>query len=75
MIQITPTMYRKYVTYLPNGQAMLYVRLSKSLYGMLRFALLFYKRLRSELENMGFKIKPYAPCVANKMVNGYQMTT
>ena len=45
-------MYRKYVTYSPKGQAMLYVRLSKALYGMLRAALLFYKRLRSDLEGM-----------------------
>ena len=67
-------MYRKYVTYLPNGQAMLYVRLIKSIYGMLRAALFFYKRLRSYLENMIFKINPYGPCVANNMVNGHQMT-
>ena len=67
-------MYRKYVTYSSNGQAMLYVRLSKALYGMLRAALLFYKRLRSDLENMGFKINPYDPCVANKLVSGHQMT-
>ena len=53
---------------------MLYVRLSKALYGMLRTALLFYKRLRSDLENMGFEVNPYDPCVANKMVNGHQMT-
>ena len=74
MVQVDPSMYRKYVTYSPNGQAMLYVRLSKALYGMLRAALLFYKRLRSDLENMGFEVNPYDPCVANKMVNGHQMT-
>ena len=70
MVQVDPAMYRKYVTYSPNGQAMLYVRLSKTLYGMLRAALLFYKKLRSDLENMGFEVNPYDPCVANKMVNG-----
>ena len=53
---------------------MLYVRLSKALYGMLKAALLFYKRLMSELENMGFKINPHDPCVANKIVNGHKMT-
>ena len=65
MVQVDPAMYRKYVTYSRNGQAMLYVRLSKALYGMLRAALLFYKRLRSDLENMGFEVNPYDPCVAN----------
>ena len=49
---------------------MLYIRLSKAL----RAALLFYMRLRSDLEGMGFEVNPYDPCVANKMVNGHQMT-
>ena len=53
---------------------MLYVRLSKALYVMLRAALLSYKRLRSNMENMGFEVNPYDPCVANKMVNGHHMT-
>ena len=53
---------------------MLHVRLSKALYGMRRAALLFYKRLRSDLENMGFEVNPYDPSVAIKMVNGSQMT-
>ena len=74
IVQVDPSMYRKYMTYSSNGQAMLYVRLSKALYGMLRAALLFYKRLRSDLENMVFDINPYNPCVANKMVSGHQMT-
>ena len=35
---------------------------------------MFYKRLRSDLKNMGFVVNPYGPCVANRMVNGSQMT-
>ena len=27
-----------------------------------------------DLENMGFEINPYDPCVANKMVSGHQMS-
>ena len=53
---------------------MMYVRLSKALYGMLRAALLFYKRLISDLEYRGFVVNPYDPCVANNMVDGAQMT-
>ena len=41
---------------------------------MPRAAILFYKRLRSDLEDMGFEINLYDLCVANKMVNGHQMT-
>ena len=53
---------------------MLYVRLSKALYGLLQSALLFYKKLRVELEDYGIEVNPYDPCVANKVVNGSQMT-
>ena len=70
MVRIDPSMYREYVTYSKNGVPMLYVRLSKALYGMLRAALLFYKRLRSDLEDRGFVVKPYDPFVANNMVDG-----
>ena len=53
---------------------MLYVRLSNALYGLLQSALLFYQKLRQELEDYGFEINPYDPCVANKIINGSQMT-
>ena len=74
MVQVDAAMYRNYVTYSPDGQAMLYVRPSKALYGMLRAAQLFYKRSRSDVEDMGFEVNPYDLCIANKMVNGHQMT-
>ena len=74
MVTVDPELYRKYVTYTSKGVPMLYVRLSKALYGMLRAALMFYKRLSSDLENMGFVVNLYNPCVAKRMVNGSQMT-
>ena len=52
----------------------MYVRLLKALYGLLRSALLFYKKLQADLEDMGFEANPYDPCVANKVINGLQMT-
>ena len=74
MVRIDTSMYREYVTYSKNWATMLCVRLSKSLYGMLRDAILFYKRLRRDLEDRGFVVNPYDPCVANNMVDGAQMT-
>ena len=53
---------------------MLHVRLTKALYGMLRAALLFYKKLRGDLELIGFEVNPYDPCVANMQVDGSQLT-
>ena len=43
------------------------------IYGCLKFALLFYKKLVGDLRNHGFKINLYDPCVANKMVNDKQL--
>ena len=53
---------------------MLYLEVLKALYGMLQSSLLWYKKLRQDLESQGFVINPYDPCVANKMVRGKQMT-
>jgi hypothetical protein len=41
----------------------------------MRASLLFYRKLRKELENYGFEINLYDPCVTNKMTtSGKQMT-
>eukprot|EP00956_Cyclotella_meneghiniana_P039839 scaffold180856_cov40-Cyclotella_meneghiniana.AAC.4 len=46
----------------------------KAMYGLLRSALLFYLRLVKDLHEFGFELNPYDPCVANKIVDGTQMT-
>ncbi len=73
MVLIEPKLYREYVRY-PNGQAKLYARVNKALYGMLMSARWFYKKLRVNLGADGFVINDYDPYVANKIVNGNQMT-
>ncbi len=35
---------------------------------------MFYLKLVADLEGQGFRLNPYDPCVANKMINGTQMT-
>ena len=67
------TLYRKYLTD-EKGKKVLYLRLQKALYGIMKSALLFYRKLISELKGMGFEINPYDPCIVNKMINGSQMT-
>jgi hypothetical protein len=74
MVMVEPSLYRKYITVNSRGETMLYVRMHKALYGMLRSALLFYRKLVSDLEESGFVINPYDPCVANRIVNGKQQT-
>jgi hypothetical protein len=51
------------------------VKLQKALYGLMRASLLFYRKLRKELEDYGFEINPYNPCVANKMTDGGKQLT
>ena len=74
LVKLQPELYRKHVITSKNGEPMLYIKLLKALYGLLRSALLLYKKLAGDLVDMGFEINPYDPWVANKEVNGSQMT-
>ncbi len=74
MVKVASNLYRKYISVDAKGSAILYVKMQKAIYGLLRSALLFYKKLVSNLKCTGFKLNPYDPCVANKTVNGTQMT-
>jgi hypothetical protein len=64
-------LYSPYVV-LENGEKLLYVKVLKALYGMLEAALLFYKKLRKDLESVRFKVNSYDPCVANRTVSNKQ---
>jgi Reverse transcriptase (RNA-dependent DNA polymerase) len=74
MVQVAPEIYRKYIIINKKGQTVLYVRLLNVLYGILKGALLFYKKLTNDLLSIGFELNPYDPCVANKIIGGQQMT-
>jgi hypothetical protein len=50
MVQIAPEIYRKYVTLDKKGTKILYVKLHKALYGLMRASPLFYCKLRKEFE-------------------------
>jgi hypothetical protein len=71
LVRLDPKLYRKYV-HSRNGKPILYVELKKALYGTLKAALLFWKRLSNQLAEWGFKVNPYDCCAANKMINGKQ---
>jgi hypothetical protein len=75
MTQIAPEVYRKYVTVDRKGTPILYMKLQKALYGLMRASLLFYRKLRKEFERYGLVINPYDPCVANlETKSGKQLT-
>ena len=72
-LKLDSELYVPFITY-ENGEKVLYVCLLKALYGTLQAALLFYKKLKKDLESIGFKVNPYDPCVANRIINGKQHT-
>jgi hypothetical protein len=74
MVTIAPNLYRKFITTNAKGKPILYVQLKKALYGMMKSTLLFYRKLVADLTSIGFAINPYDPCVANKTIDGHQMT-
>ena len=61
MAMTDPSTYRKFITYDSKGNAMLYVELTKALYGMMKSALLFYLKLWRDLQKRKFRRNPYDP--------------
>jgi hypothetical protein len=73
ILKIDPKKYKKFVVQ-EGGHDVIYVKLTKALYGTLQAALLFWKNLSSRLKEWGFIINPYDFCVANKIIDGKQCT-
>ena len=65
--------YEQYVT-MEGGKKVLYLKLLKALYGCIRSAMLWYNLFTGVLVKDGFKLNPYDPCIANKQVDGKQLT-
>ena len=53
MVRVNPQLYQKYVMVTVKGEPILYVKLNKAFYSLLKSAFLWYKNLRAELEAMG----------------------
>lgn len=74
LVKTAPEIYRKHITLGRNKETILYVRALNAIYGIMKAALLFYQKFVSDLQLIGFKLNPYDPWVANKTVNGKQLT-
>ena len=73
LVEIAPDVYGGHIVY-EKGVKVIYVQVLRALYGMLKAALLWYKKFKKDLEGIGFRFNPYDPCVANRMRNGRQQT-
>ena len=74
LIGTNPNKYKPCAVKNRKGETVLFGRARKAIYGTLKAALLFWKKLRKELGDQGFKPNPYDPCVMNKMINNAQAT-
>jgi len=72
--EIDPKTYKPYVTNDKNGTKQLVVQCLNAIYGTMVASLLYYRKFCASLTSIGFEFNPYDPCVANKMINGKQMT-
>ena len=68
MCQVNPS-YNEYKV-MEKGKPTLFLRLSKALYGCMQSAILWYQTFKGCLENLGFKLNPYDPYIANKVIKG-----
>ena len=73
MNEINGSKYSKFTIKGKNGSSMIYTRLNKALYGIMKAAFLFYEKLSSDTIEYGFKLNPYYVCVSNKLVKGTQL--
>ena len=73
ILRVDEKKYRPFVT-IERGISVLYMQLLKAMYGTLTAAILWYNLFADTLVGLGFKINPYDTCVANKDINGSQIT-
>ena len=74
LVALAPDVYKSYTTTDKKGTIQLLVQCQNALYGTMVASLLYYRKFTKSLTGIGFELNPYDPCVANKMINGKQMT-
>jgi hypothetical protein len=74
LVQIAPDVYKSYVMTDKKGTKQLLVQCQNALDGTMVPSLLYYRKFTKSLASVRFEINPYNPCVANKIVDGQQMT-
>ena len=74
LVDIAPDVYKRYVTLDKKGNKQLICQCLNAIYGAMIASLLYYRKFTKSIVDEGFEINPYDPCVANKIVDGNQMT-
>jgi hypothetical protein len=74
LVEIAPDVYKSYASKDKKGTKHLMVHCQNALYGKMVASLLYYQKSVKSLTDIDFVINPYNPCVANKKIEGEQMT-
>jgi hypothetical protein len=74
LVEIAPDVYKSCVSKDKKGSTQLLVQCQNAMYGTMVASLIYYRKFVKSLTDIGFVINPYDPCVANKMIEGDQMT-
>jgi hypothetical protein len=75
LLEIAPDVYGPYVRKTGrNGEKVLTVQCLNAIYGTMTASLLYYRKFCNSLISRGYELNPYDPCVANKIIDGHQMT-
>ena len=74
LVSIDPEVYGPSLSKDKKGNSLLYVKLLEALYNLMGASIMFYQKLRKDMEDQGFEVNPYDPCRANKMIGGSQFT-
>jgi len=74
LLEIDKKKYAPFVVHDHKGNKILYTSMNMALYGMIQSSLLYYNKFVKDITKLGFKLNPYDPCVANRIVKGKQHT-
>jgi hypothetical protein len=74
LVKIAPDVYKYYVSKDKKGLKQLLVKCQNALYVTMVASLLYYPKFIKSLTDIDFVINPYDLCLANKMIEGEQMT-
>ena len=74
LLSIAPGVYDDFVTRDKKGAKQLLVQCNNAIYGTMIASLLHHRKFVGSLTDIGFSLNPCDPCVANKLMDGHQMT-
>ena len=74
LVNLALEIYGPYLTKVKQGHPVLYMCILNAIFGIMRAVLLYYQHFMANIHGISFKLNLYDPCVANKMVDGNQLT-